>query len=77
MQITELLQQKENNSTDLKTKMELELKIEEAYALYADKQLCAVATWLAESIVKVIEEGYSIVEKMLLCLHESVAWNRN
>lgn len=76
-QIEELQTQKANQSIDLKTKMELDFKIDEANAVFEDKQFCAVATWLAECIVKVIEEGYSIVEKMLLCLHESVAWNNN
>ena len=76
-QIKELQQPKANHSTDSKTKMELDFKIDEAYEMYEDKQFCAVATWLAESIVKVIEEGYGVVEKMLLCLHESVAWNND
>lgn len=41
---------------------------------FEELQLRAVATWLAEIFLSVIEEGYGIMEKMLLCLPESIAW---
>ena len=50
---------------------------EKDLAEFERMQLREVATWLAEMVCIAIEESYNIVERMLQCLPEAIAWKNN